>query len=236
MSNTIEIEVPSSLGGITLKQYQRWVKIVEANGDDNKSSFLDKKLVEVFCNVPLADVNNIKFYELSRILDVLKEAFTEDVPELVKRFEIDGVEYGFIPSIQDISTGEYIDTEANLVDWSDVHIAMAALYRPITHVRKVKDFEQYEIEKYNPSDIKSEVMLRAPLDVVMSARVFFYTLSKELLKITLLSLEEKAKREKDILVLKTLEESGDGINRFIQSQEGTHSDLMKQPLYRYFRL
>ena len=234
MADTLEISVPTELSDIKLEQYQEWVKIVEATKDEeDKEDFLNRALIEVFCGVSLTDIAKIKATEFHKILGVLEETFSKETNGLVKRFVIDGVEYGFEPNIQEIKTAAYVDAEASLVSWDNFNIAMAALYRPITRTRTAAGVEQYEIEDYNPTDEKSLVMLNAPLDAVLSAKVFFCDLGMELSQITLIYLEGEMKKEQDIQQKKILEQSGDGINQYIRSLEEMHSSLMKQHPYHY---
>ena len=47
----IEINVPTSLSEITLRQYQKFLKIAEENPEGN---FLDAKMIEIFCGIPLS--------------------------------------------------------------------------------------------------------------------------------------------------------------------------------------
>ena len=235
MTDTLEISIPE-LSDIRLEQYNEWIKIVEATKDDkDRGDFLDKALVEIFCGVSISDIAKIKATEFHKILSVLAETFNSKSDDLVKRFWIDDVEYGFEPNIQNIATGVYIDTEASLSSWDNMHVAMAALYRRITKTRKASGVEQYEIEEYTPTDEKSLAMLNAPIDAVLSAKVFFCNLGKELSQITLIYLEEEMKKEQDIQQLKTLEQSGDGINQYIRSLEEMHLNLMKQHPYHYIK-
>ena len=55
-----KILVPESLSEITLNQYQKFLKISNENED---SLFLQQKMVEIFCNIELKNVLNIKHYE-----------------------------------------------------------------------------------------------------------------------------------------------------------------------------
>lgn len=236
MANKIEIEVPDDLSSITLQQYQEWVKIVEATKDldeSKRSIFLDKSLVEIFCKLPLTEIAKIKATEFSKILEVLSDTFTKEPSELITRFRMNGVEYGFEPNLQEMLLSPYIDTEAHIVSWDTLHVAMAALYRPVTHERESRGFNQYEIEPYSPTDSKSEAMLDIPLDVAMSARVFFCDLGKELSMITLAYLEQMKEKEQDIQQVKTLEKSGDGISQFIHSLKEMRQDSIKLPLCHY---
>ncbi len=234
MASKLEIEVPESLSDITLDQYKEWNKIVEANKDvpdREKSRFLDKALVEIFCKVTQADIARIKATEFDKILIVLSEAFSKEPKELVRTFTMDGIEYGFIPNIQEMLTSEYIDTESGLQDWDNIEVAMSALYRPITAKRVTRGIEQYEIEEYSPNDSKINAMLEMPMDAVISAKVFFCDLGMELGQIFLAYLEEQAKRGTP--QKKTLEESGGGINQFIHSLKEMRQDSIKLPLCHY---
>ena len=52
---------------------------------------------------------------------------------------------GFVPKLDDITLGEYVDIESNISDWQkDAHKAMAVLYRPVNF--KAKD--KYGIAPY----------------------------------------------------------------------------------------
>lgn len=236
MTDTLEISVPSELSDVKLEQYQEWIKIVEATKDEkDNGDFLDRALVEVFCGVSVSDIAKIKATEFHKILNVLADTFNKKNDSLVKRFSIDGVEYGFEPNIQNMATGVYIDVEASLSSWDNMHVAMAAMYRRITKTRKAAGVEQYEIEEYSPTDEKSLVMLNAPIDAVLSAKVFFCSLGKELSQITQVYLEEEMKKEQDIQQRRTLEQSGDGINQYIQSLEEMHLNLMRQHPYQYIK-
>lgn len=101
--------------------------------------------------------------------------------DLVQRFEIDGVEYGFIPNLSKISTGEFIDLD-NYLNEEDkqLHKICAILYRPI----KSSFNKYYEIEKYEGTDKLADVMMKVDCKVALGAMVFFYNLSKSLLNLT----------------------------------------------------
>lgn len=237
MADTLEILVPTEQSDITLEQYKEWIRVVETVGDEKgKEDFLNKTLIEIFCKVPVSDIAKIKATEYNKILMVLQETFTKDNKELVMSFELNGIEYGFEPNIEEMITSTYVDAEAGLGSWEDMHTAMAALYRRVTGKRVTRGVEQYEIEEYSPTDEKSNVMLDAPLDAVLSAKVFFCNLGTELSLITLACLEQELQKEQDIQLKKTLEQNGDGINRFIHSLEETYSSLMKQHPYHYIKL
>ena len=134
----------------------------------------------------------------------------EEKPQLVKEFDMGGESYGFIPNLQDMSFGEYIDLDTFIGDMENIHKAMAVLYRPI----KVKDKDRYLIEDYKGEE--TNIMKDMPMDAVLSSILFFHNLGMDLSKAMLNSLEEE---EMNIVQQQILEESGVGINHFLDSLE-----------------
>lgn len=219
----LEITIPTSLSEIKLSQYLKFLAIAEQN---EESDFLHHKMIQIFCNVELKYIDQFKRTQLIEIVNSINSLF-ENVPEFKNRFELNGVEYGFIPNLEDITQGEYIDLDNYLPVNSDMNKAMAVMFRPIK--QRFKD--KYIIEDYAGSSLYAEKMLDAPLDVVLGARVFFYHLGNELLKSTLTYLEEKV--PKTILANKpNLGKDGDGIALSMLSLRGMLEDLMKLPDFR----
>ena len=159
----IEINVPDSLKEITLGQYQKFEKInIEENKD---TTFLLQKMVQIFCSLDLKDVATIKYKSVQEIALHLNKVF-DTKHDLIPTFEIGGVKLGFIPVLDDMTLGEYIDLDNNLGDWQTMHKAMSVLYRPVTFSKGHK----YQIEDYK-GIVNDEAMKQAPLDVVFSALV-----------------------------------------------------------------
>ena len=204
------ISIPSTLNEIKLKDYQKYMKIAEENKD--AVNFLDLKAIEIFCGIKINDARSIKASDFDDILHTIKETLSEK-NKFTQRFKMNGVEYGFIPSLDDISMGEYVDLETYLSDFDNAHKAMAVMYRPITFSKG----DMYLIEEYEGSDKYSDVMREAPLGIALGANVFFYNLEKELLKNTIdYSVEEG---QMNTQVKQILEENGGGIKAFTQSLE-----------------
>ena len=121
------IDVPDSLREISLHQYQKFTKL---NVPENQgSTFLLQKQIEIFCNVNLRDLATIKYRDIETITNHLNDIFDNSNTDLVERFKLGGVEYGFIPKLEDITLGEYIDLDNYLGDWDKMHKAMSVLYR-----------------------------------------------------------------------------------------------------------
>ena len=220
----LKVIVPTSLSEITLSKYQRFARL---EGDDE---FISKKMLDIFCGVPLQELPNIRFKDVSNVTHRLTQMMRER-PKLTQRFKINGKEFGFIPSLEDISYGEFVDLDTYMADTKDLHKSMAVLYRPITK----KIGKRYKIEAYKSSDKYSEMMLDAPMDVVMGAVVFFWTLGKDLLETTLTSLknEIQKKNRKTSAIKEHLPNDGDGILHSIHLVKEMLEDLTKSQEYQH---
>ena len=221
----LEISIPTELKEIKLAQYQAFLKIAKDNEDEE---FLNQKMVQTFCNIDLIDVAEIRFKDVLEITASLGKMFDVQSHRFINRFKLAGVEFGFIPDLEDMSFGEYTDLDTYIGDWDNIHKAMAVLYRPIT---KKGLNNTYEIEKYNGSITYSDVMKHAPLDVVFGANVFFYNLGNELLKSTLIYLENN-KAMHTILQQHNSDNDGVGIHQSMLLLKETLQDLIELPNYR----
>ena len=227
MANNVQIElsVPDALSDITLGQYQKYLKILDQNkDDDNAAEFINMKTIEIFCDVDFKDVLKIPLSDAEKVLTIINKAF-EEKPDIIRHFKLLSVDMGFIPNLERISLGEYIDVENNIVDWQTMHKAMAVLYRPVNFRSK----EKYTVAPYEPSDEVSELMKEMPLDVAMSSMVFFYDLGMELLKAIPTYIQKNLTEEQTYLLKQTLAQSGVGINQFTHLLEGMSLNSMKLP-------
>jgi hypothetical protein len=213
----LKLNVPDTLNDITLAQYVEFDKV---NVDGNQDTvFLMQKTVEIFCRVNLDLTLQIKYNDL---VDITQHIYSllETSPDLAPIFKIDDVEYGFIPKLDDITLGEYIDLDNYLGDWQQMHKAMSVLYRPI----KFRKEDRYLIEDYDGSKY-ADVMQYAPLGVVIGAMVFFWDLKNELLNLSLNSLEKEMGENLTTEQLKTLEVNGVGISQSLHSLTEILKDL-----------
>ena len=105
----VKVTIPNQLSEIKLHQYQKYLKIQDNNSDD---MFLASKMIEIFCGIDLKDAFKMKATDVYRITNIIAEMF-EQKPKLVQRFTMDDVEYGFIPNLDDMSLGEYIDLDTH---------------------------------------------------------------------------------------------------------------------------
>ena len=209
----VEVYIPDTLSEITLDKYQRYLKIQENNEDEN---FLAIKMIEIFCGLRGDTIMAMKAKSIKDITLILTQMFNEK-PQLVKEFKMNGMTYGFIPKLEDMSFGEYIDLDTYIGDMDNIHRAMNVLYRPI----KQKYQDKYLIEDYTGDD--PEKMKDMPMDAVLSSILFFYNLGMDLSKTMLNSLEDN--KEINLAQYLTSEENGDGINHFSDSLKEILEDL-----------
>jgi hypothetical protein len=221
----LEINIPTELKEIKLSQYQAFLKIAKDNEDEE---FLHQKMVQTFCGIDLKEVAEIRYKDVVEITNSLGKMFDVKNHKFINKFKLGGVEFGFIPNLDDMTFGEYTDLDTYITDWEQMHKAMAVLYRPI---KKNGLNGTYEIEKYNGSITYSDVMKHAPLDVVFGANVFFYTLGNELLKSTMTYLENN-KEIQTILHQHNSENDGDGIVQSMLLLKETLSNLIELPNYQ----
>ncbi len=203
----LDLLVPTSLHDIPLKHYQKFIKTFE-NADDYTEDYAALKMLEIFCGVPYSEAIKFKVGDINRVVSKLNEALAEK-PSLINRFKLGSTEFGFVPELNDLTFGEFVDIESNITDWDNMHKAMAVLYRPI--VKKYK--KKYEIEKYR-GDNWYDAMLDMPASVAVSAIVFFYNLETDLLNLTLDSGQVPSLQTQSSTQTQTLTKSGGGIHRY----------------------
>ena len=218
----VDINVPESLNEITLYQYQKFEKLIQNN---EASHFVNQKTIEIFCDIELKDVARIKVADTDSLL-VHLNTLLQTKPKLTRTFKLGIYEFGFIPKIEDITSGEFIDLETYLGDTETLHKAMAVLFRPIKN--KVKDL--YIIEDYEAADKYSEVLKYMPLDIALGSMLFFWTLLNDCgnaLSHYIQNEVEQSEQAKQVLA-----KNGVGINQFTQQLKGIFSDSIQLPNYR----
>jgi hypothetical protein len=209
----IKIKIPSSLSDITLRQYKKYLKLEDSIQDER---FLNAKMIEIFCGVSLEKVMLLQVKDSTEISNSISKIF-EEKPILVKRFELNEVEYGFQPQLDELTLGEYIDLDTFIGDWDNMEKAMNVLYRPII----VKLKEKYNIDKYVLGN--EGALLDMPMSAVLSSIFFLWNLGLDLSKVMTDYLEEG----ETIALTQYLasEKNGVGINQFIHSLKEMLEDL-----------
>jgi len=187
----MKIQVPQDINDITVGEY---IKFNEINKEDTDEEFLIHKTINIFCGMDMKDILNMDYEDAEMVASDIFTALSMTA-KFSDKFTLDGVEYGFITSLEGLTLGEYIDLETYLKDQKDLHKAAAVMYRPI--VKRYKDL--YEIEPYSSSLKNQELMKGAPIGVISQAVVFFYNIANVLLKDSPNYLEDQQERMKTIL-------------------------------------
>ena len=207
------INIPTSLKDITLKQYKKFLKIQD--GIEN-TTFLQLKIIEIFCNVDLKIAKAMRYTDVEQITAGILKLFTQQ-PTLVTHFIMNGEKYGFVPDLDNMTLGEYIDLDTYSSDYENIEIAMNVLYRPVTTKLKNK----YLIVDYNP-DTKDR-MLNMPMDAVISSMFFFLNLRIELSSIILNSSEAREIAQQ--VEWDSFQSNMYGISRFLPYLKETLNEL-----------
>ena len=218
----LDLLLPTSLSEIPLSRYQQFIKTKEASNDDE---FIAQKMIQIFCGIDLKDVGKIKMKHLNELINHFTKVFSEK-PKLIRQFKIKNIEFGFIPKLDEITFGEYVDLEHHLQNWKTYHKAMAVMYRPI----KEKHGNTYTIVDYEPNEDMQDLMKFAPLDVAISSSVFFWTLGSELMNLTISYLQKELTmmtNSNSIAKDNNLANNGDGIIQSMHSLKEMLPDLTK---------
>lgn len=215
----MKIKIPTSLSDIRLEQFVLFNKLMKESQDEN---FIQLAMVTVFCDVSVDFAKNIVAKDFTEIVNDITKVLSQQ-PRFIQRFIHDGKEYGFIPNLDEITAGEYIDLESFLRDEETYNKAMSVLYRPILNKRK----DLYNIEEYKGSHTEFNTL---NLEIVLGSMLFFWNLSNELL-IAMKGYLQQPKNK--ILLEEVLGQNGVGINQFLQSLEDVSLILKEQLNLKY---
>ncbi|QDP64232.1 MAG: hypothetical protein Tp131SUR933471_45 [Prokaryotic dsDNA virus sp.] len=228
----VNISLPATLKDIPLRDYQKFLKIADENKEAEDPEFLNMKMLEIFCGLSLKDLYKMKITDFSFAINHINELFKEK-PPLTKRFSLsdvngDIVEFGFIPKLEDMSVGEFVDLDNYINDSENMHKALAVLYRPIVFDKKGK----YLIQDYDASEVYQESMKSVSSHIGIGALVFFYRLGNELSSYLMdYFLTQAEKGDKSLL--RDLQKSGVGINQFMHLVKETSLNLRKLKDFPY---
>jgi len=201
----MKVTLPESIEDITLGQYQDYIKLsdkLEAK-EITERDFINSKIA-LFSGIDKSLIDDIYHRDLEYLKSHIDTALNEDSP-FVNRFFLDGVEFGFIENLDNISSAEYFDMSSYGTDVETLHKLMAVLFRPI---KKKDKTGNYKIKKYKGSVKYGDLMKEMPLSIVNGALVFFWNLSKELeIYIQKFTIQQQQRVEE----LQTTLSNGDGI-------------------------
>ena len=202
---TTKYKVIENWSDVTL---EKWLKLVSFHEGSNSEEALNT--VAELSNIPKKLIKELSITDVAAIMSRISDLQNKQNSSLKKIIKIEDVEYGFHPSLDRITLGEYADLEMFIKLGVERHLPeiMAILYRPIVE----KKNKVYTIEKYNGDiDIRAEIMKNMSAEQVQSALVFFWNFVKELLIALPSSLTKRMKEMKMRLQEKVLQKSGGGL-------------------------
>jgi hypothetical protein len=208
----MQVILPTSLKEISCLQLS---KITEATKLIDNDTLLKMTIVSIITNTALDKVANFSMSDINEISDSILNLLNTKTE--IESFKINGVEFGFIPDLENMKGNEYLDLEMYLE--TDIFKAMAVMYRPI----KRKTNKLYTIEKYKGANKYEELMSQAPASAYIGAKVFFSTLIIDLLSVTPAYLVKSLTSSEVAL----LEKNGVGISQLTNSLEEIGLDLKK---------
>jgi|TARA_B100001094_G_scaffold97481_2_gene93525 hypothetical protein len=210
----ITIKIPENLREITLGQYQKYLKMEKENKDE---TFIAQKMIEIFCQTRLDYVMKMRWKDVQDITVDLANMFEAD-QNLKKQFTMNSTTYGFIPNLDEISFGEFVDLDGCLQDWQEMHKAMQILYRPV----EISVRGKYNIKQYD--GVLDDSMKDMPLEYALGAVFFLLSLGKELSAIMMDYLQRGVLKEHTLLK-QGLAENGVGIHHFTKQLKEMLQDL-----------
>ena len=176
----IKLTIPDRWSDITIETYQKYVKIQEGKGTEKTKVI---KSLALLCNVSPFVIKKMAYKDLLEIMAIIKKMIDTEPKkeEFKKTFMFEGEEYGFVPNLSGITTGEYIDLETYCKEpIENLHTIMSILYRKITN----KVNKRYAIEPYNPDEFKEELFKKCTMDIALSSLGFFLNLGERLARIS----------------------------------------------------
>ena len=180
-----KITLPTELDEIKLSQFMEYNSL----SDDINDFERVLRAVSIFGGVSYRNTLKMPLNTLKIAGETIQSTLAKQ-PKFTPQFVFNGVRYGFVPNLDDLTTGEFIDIDTYCKHPKDLWKVMSVLYRPVT---KRGVASTYEIEPY--SGKVNEEFKEMPVGVALGGQVFFYTIGADLLSYTLrhLGSEEMSK-------------------------------------------
>ena len=107
----VKLIIPDNWNDINIETYQKYVDIQEGKGSEKNKII---RSLALLCGTTTAIVKKMLYSDLIEVMNILKDMLDSepDKTDFKKMFMFKDQEYGFVPNLSAISTGEYIDLEA----------------------------------------------------------------------------------------------------------------------------
>lgn len=190
----MEITIPTKLSEVPLYQLIEYNQ-VDTENDTQRAIYA----TAIFLGLTHKETSKLPLKVLNKAIKHITNILGES-PELQTKFNYKGVKYGFVPNLDELTTGEFIDIENYQKEPRDLYKVMSVLYRPIIE----EDRKRYKIAPYKGE--VNESFRDMPSDVAVGAQLFFYRIANELLTYSQRYLEAEKEKQTNT----DLTKSGDG--------------------------
>lgn len=160
---------------LSIGDYQKVFKIKDLFEDE----YLNAKIINLLTDCPVDTLINAENHKVQFLAASIFAMVPRQPINLIDRFELDGVEYGYLPSYKEMSFGEFVDLDTLLTKKPEeaidyLHIITAIMYRPII---KSKSKHEFKIEKYDMETLNDRANLfKEKLDIKFTlGGQFFFT-------------------------------------------------------------
>lgn len=205
--HTMKITLPDNYSEVTVGQYMELWKMYEKEDDAYNAQ---RRAIETLAGLEPNSLQNATWESIEQSSATLNWLISEPDPftlkmPLVRRFELKGQQYGFIPDMTRLTVGEYADLETMCSSgvFESMNKLCAILFREVT----TEKLDKYEIVPYSISPDRKVNMLDLPMNIAVGAIVFFCNTAKELVSTTERYLENAEKSLKAMPSIK----NGDGM-------------------------
>ena len=134
----MRITLPESIQDITLYQFQLYNELLERTDLDEYN--FNKRKIQIFTGLERSKIDLISSQDYKGIIEQIDLALNKTV-EFKPTFYIKNVEFGFVPNLDKITQGEFIDISKYGTDINETHRLMAVLFRPIKNKDSVGNYE-----------------------------------------------------------------------------------------------
>ena len=179
MENIVKLSVPDSWNEVTLDQFQE----INSLSSENEERNLD--IISIFLNEDPEIIRKLDPITYNRLLVLLQWSNTMPSDAVYKPIiEVNGVQYGIISKLNEMSIGEWWDIEEFIKEpIQNLHKILSILYRPLITAFNDRD---RMIEIYDAKVMERQAELfkhNVMITDVYGALFFFALIKKQYLKI-----------------------------------------------------
>lgn len=181
---------------LSIGNYVKIFKVKDLFDDE----YFRVKLISIVTGADMKALDEAPADEVKYLSNEILKLIPIERPTFFNTFELNGVEYGFLPEWKKMSFGEFADLDTLMTKKPEefldyLHIVTAILYRPITKkLRKGK----FQTEKYDMNKMEERAELfKEELDIeyALGAQFFFIQFARNYFNNIPMSLTQKIQRE-----------------------------------------